>query len=124
MMDCVSSAFCFENNSTMDLVCRATASAMVLASAASLHASQSRLWSLLAWLSLISAAAASPSLVLSLSEVEFSVQNGHVLKKQCSLSYLIQLCCAGPRRLGFKMPFQVPFQVHLNILSSYVSNVM
>ena len=65
-MDCISSAFCFENNSTMDLVCRATASAMVLASEVFLEASRSWLWSLLARLSLVSAAAASPSLVLSL----------------------------------------------------------
>ena len=65
-MDCVSSAFCFENISMMDwvssgLFCRATASAMVLASVASLDS-----WS---WLgSLLSAdeVVASPSLDLSL----------------------------------------------------------
>ena len=43
--DSVSSAFCFENASTMDLVCWATALVTILASAASLD-SWSRLWSL------------------------------------------------------------------------------
>ena len=61
VMDCYPSDFCFENISMMDLVCRASASAMVLASAASLD-SWSRLWSLF----LVEEVAASPSLDLSL----------------------------------------------------------
>ena len=36
-----------------------------------------------------------------------------VLKiKQCSLLYLIQLCCAGPRVTWNQTAFQVLFQVH------------
>ena len=110
------------NTSAMDWVSLATASAMVLASTASLAAFQSRLRSLLA-----SEVVASPSLFLSLFPIMMvgvSVQSGRVSNYQCSLSYLIQHCCAGQFCWNLALPLKSHFKSIKNKLSFYVSNML
>ena len=80
MSDCVSSAFCFENASTMDLVCWATALAMILASAVSLD-SWSWLWSLF---SVVEEVAAFSSLDQSLP-----ITRSESVLKMCVLKFTV-----------------------------------